>query len=116
MIEAGLTGSGSASYSALRTCGRAGSHKGAEAMPAIYNSYKPNHTPKRVVRMAAVLEQEITLFLEKHPHLDEGKFGCLSCGNYYIIRRIRAGKRVMPKTEYAIRQFMLRYRGPLECG
>jgi hypothetical protein len=85
-------------------------------MPIIYNNYRPNHTPPRVVRLAAALEDDIAQFMEKYPHLDEGKFGCLSCGNYYIIRRIRDGKRVMPKTERAIREFMSRYRGPLECG
>jgi len=85
-------------------------------MPAIYNSYRPNHTPQRVVKVQRTLADDIEIFMAKHPYIDEGKFGCLSCGNYYIIRRLHAGKRIMPKTERAIREFMSRYRGPLECG
>ena len=82
-------------------------------MPIIYNASRPNYKPARFEpRPDLDLLAEITLFLAKHKHLTEGKFGCLSCGNYYIVRAVRKGARLMPKTEKSIRDFMRRYVKP----
>lgn len=86
-----------------------------ELMPIIYNASRPNyHPPRFEPRPDVNLLAEITVFLARKPTVDgkrmtEGKFGCLSCGNYYIVRAIRGGARLMPKTEMSIREFMRRF-------
>lgn len=78
-----------------------------------YNASRPNyHPPRFEPKVDRPLLAEIEAFLAKHRTMKEGKFGCLSCGNYYIVRAIRGGAKLMPKTEKSIRDFMRRYVAP----
>ena len=86
-------------------------------MPITYSASRPNCRAARFdkPKLDMDLLASVELFLRRHRHLTEGKFGCLSCGNYYIVRAIRKGATLMPKTETSIRTFMARYVAPSEA-
>jgi hypothetical protein len=83
-------------------------------MPITFTAARPNYAPPQPAPdPAASLLDEIEHFLAQHPHITEGKFGCLACNSYYIITAIRKNCRLLPKTERSIREFMRR-RGQLQ--
>jgi len=82
-------------------------------MVMIYNAARHNYSidTRRACEERDLLT-EVESFLTRHSHLTTGKFGCLSCGDYYIVPKLRRASKIMAKTEQSLREFMRRYVSP----